>query len=762
MNYTLYPGRKNNIRDFEVNQFIPLISIITPFFNSDKYIEETANSVLNQTFPFFEWIIIDDGSENSESLIKLEQIQKRDKRIKVFHKENSGPSETRDFGAKKSSKESKYLFFLDADDLINKTYLECAYWTLETNKNASWAYTDTVNFEEEEYTWKKWFNPDIERRENLLVLTSLVRKDDFFKVNGFEIKEKNVYEDWYLWLKMLNMGMYPVRMSYLGFWYRHKPVHESELKRSQLNNKVAMKYIDKANKELSARNNIKIKSPIQYPKQDYNWEEIVENVDSIIIPNTKKNNKINILLIIPWMVVGGADKFNLDLISKLDKEKFDFTIITTEPSINQWRQNFEEYATIYDLTTFLDRKYWIAFINYIIKSNNINLIFNTNSTFGYASLPYIKVTHPEIPIIDYVHMEEWYNRNGGFSRDSSTISSVIDMTFLCNKNSEKILINHFHRNEDEIDTVYIGVDEKKFNPRNFNKNSILKKYGINMDCDKFIVSFIARIDYQKRPILLMNIIKNFYILRKDVIFVIAGDGPVLDEIKDMAKKISDSIIFLGNVQKTEDIYAISDITLNCSIKEGLALTAYESLAMGVPVVSSDVGGQVELINDEVGIVVPCLQKEEDIHNFNYLEEEIMNYVKALDKILNNLEYYKNNARKRIINGFTIDNMICNMTKILTNIVENPNKDKIENARKLENNKDITKELITKYFICAKEEYRWLCEKFNNEYIGYGYADNWLNSGDNNQNKNIREILIKVTKKLHIYNILRKVLRRGDN
>ena len=61
----------------------PIISIITPYYNAEEYIEETAKSVLNQTFPRFEWIIVDDGS-SEKGKEKLMQIQKLDKRIKVF------------------------------------------------------------------------------------------------------------------------------------------------------------------------------------------------------------------------------------------------------------------------------------------------------------------------------------------------------------------------------------------------------------------------------------------------------------------------------------------------------------------------------------------------------------------------------------------------------------------------------------------------------------------------------------------------------
>ena len=152
------PGKKLEKIEFEnISSIKPLISVIMPFYNDKEHIEQTVNSLLNQTFPAFELLIIDDGSKDKESLEKLEEIKKLDTRIKVLHKENSGAALSRDYGVSKASKTSKYIVFCDSDDLLNKTYLETAFWTLKTNPKASWAYSDSVGFEGLEYTWNKWF-----------------------------------------------------------------------------------------------------------------------------------------------------------------------------------------------------------------------------------------------------------------------------------------------------------------------------------------------------------------------------------------------------------------------------------------------------------------------------------------------------------------------------------------------------------------------------------------------------------------------------
>ena len=722
-NFKLEPGRKlYNNREY-VETF-PLISVIVPFYNSEKFIEQTIKSILNQTFPCYEILIIDDGSTNKMALEKLEQIKELDKRIKVFHKQNEGLATTRDYGASKSNEHARYLMFIDDDDLIEPTFLECGFWTLETNKDAAWAYSDSLGFGSIEYTWNKYFSSEKMKKENDLISAALVRKTDFFLVNGYNLKEKAVNEDWNFWLKLLSKEKFPVHISFYGEWYRRK--ENGELQRSRENKERSLEIINNTAKGVTKE--IKAK---QYPYYNYNYELIEDNLKNIEIPKRiNKKDTINILFIIPWMVTGGADLFNLSLVKGLNKERYEITIISTEPNENVLRQEFEnnENVRVYDLTSFLDKRYWVAFVNYIIQKENINLIFNSNSKTGYSMLPYLKSMYPEIPILDYVHMEEWYNRNGGYSRYSSMYNSIIDKTMVCNGNSKKILEEHFKRNPDEVQTVYIGVDEEKFNPDRYNKEELEKKY-LGGTTNKKIVSFICRISEQKRPLLFLEIIKKLKEKRQDFKVLVVGDGNLLDKMKEKAKKMNllEDIIFLGEIKNTGEIYKISNVTVNCSLKEGLALTSYESLSMNVPIVSSDVGGQKELISKDVGEIVKLMQNEEDVYLEKYSQEEINSYVKAINKVLDNLETYKSNCRKRICENFTISKMIEMMDSIFEETHKNPSKKKIENGYGLSNNKDITKELITANFKSDELEYKWECSEYERKVYGKNYSAFGLNS-----------------------------------
>lgn len=106
-----------------------LVSIITPTFNSAKYIAETIQSVQNQTYQQWEMIIVDDGSSD-ETLSIIQQIQKTEARIQlVIQPKNVGPAVTRNNGI--SLAQGKYLTFLDADDIWFPDFVQNSIATIQ-------------------------------------------------------------------------------------------------------------------------------------------------------------------------------------------------------------------------------------------------------------------------------------------------------------------------------------------------------------------------------------------------------------------------------------------------------------------------------------------------------------------------------------------------------------------------------------------------------------------------------------------------------
>ena len=177
--YTNEPGL-NLKKELAQNDGKPLISIITPYYNTKNYIKQTAYSILNQTFPYWEWIIINDGSTEEGTKEILDEIAKLDSRINIVNKENEGRIKARDEAIKLSN--TDLIFTLDSDDAIDQTMLECAYWTLQTNPEATWVYSDLVNFDGKQFLWKKIFNIEIEKKENLLPVCALIKKQALLEV----------------------------------------------------------------------------------------------------------------------------------------------------------------------------------------------------------------------------------------------------------------------------------------------------------------------------------------------------------------------------------------------------------------------------------------------------------------------------------------------------------------------------------------------------------------------------------------------------
>ena len=99
-----------------------LVSIITPSYNSSKFIMDCVNSVISQKFQYWEMIIVDDCSnDNSREIIS--DLTAKDERIKsIFLEENVGAAEARNIAIRQSK--GKYIAFLDSDDIWNKNKLE--------------------------------------------------------------------------------------------------------------------------------------------------------------------------------------------------------------------------------------------------------------------------------------------------------------------------------------------------------------------------------------------------------------------------------------------------------------------------------------------------------------------------------------------------------------------------------------------------------------------------------------------------------------
>ena len=182
-----------------------LITIITPVFNSINYFQKTYESVVSQTFINWEWIIIDDCSEdNSFSFIK--ELTKSDKRIIVLQtSENGGTAVARNVGLKHAS--GRYITFLDSDDTLDSNYLICQLEFIKKHgplisagyrRKAKHTCTDFLVPDEVDYKKALKGNP-------LSCLTTMYDKSVIGEV--FFPEDIDRPEDYVFWLNILRKGI---------------------------------------------------------------------------------------------------------------------------------------------------------------------------------------------------------------------------------------------------------------------------------------------------------------------------------------------------------------------------------------------------------------------------------------------------------------------------------------------------------------------------------------------------------------------------
>lgn len=203
-----------------MNQHTPLISIIIPYYNCEKYITETLESVEKQTYHNYEVILVNDGSSAS-STAYIEQLVQDKGYIQYFYQHNSGASSARNHGAKYAK--GKFLLFLDGDDIIHPTYLQKTANILLNNPNCKLVYTRTEFFDSQHGIWKLPHYTGFKSLllGNKIVITALIYKSDFNLLSGFDEHLKS-HEDWDYWIRLLKDGGDVCYIDESLFFYRKR------------------------------------------------------------------------------------------------------------------------------------------------------------------------------------------------------------------------------------------------------------------------------------------------------------------------------------------------------------------------------------------------------------------------------------------------------------------------------------------------------------------------------------------------------------
>lgn len=223
------------------------LTVIIPYFNLGKYINECVESILNSDYLDLKILLIDDGSTEIFSQLVLKKWEKNPK-VKIVTKPNSGLADTRNFGAKIA--DTEFIAFLDADDKVHPNYYSKAMAILQQYDNVCFVGAWTQYFDLSKKTWP-CFNPEAPwfLLHNTINSSALVYKKRAFLMAGFnDTSFKIGLEDYESSISLITNGYRGVAIPEKLFNYRVRK--NSMIKGVKIN--IRREYFDKINLKHSA------------------------------------------------------------------------------------------------------------------------------------------------------------------------------------------------------------------------------------------------------------------------------------------------------------------------------------------------------------------------------------------------------------------------------------------------------------------------------------------------------------------------------
>lgn len=195
------------------------VCAVIPAYNAEKFIREAIDSVLAQTYPVDEILVIDDGSKDGTCAV----VESYGGKVRLLQQKNQGPSAARNRGVQSST--AGYIAFLDADDYWDPEKIARQIQCIESTPDAVLCYTGLVNFNlEEGWSVPGPATPLAEARaalrlQNPKIVPSsvLVTREAFVRSGGFDTALKGS-EDWDFAIAMLELGTFAVLDEPLTFY----------------------------------------------------------------------------------------------------------------------------------------------------------------------------------------------------------------------------------------------------------------------------------------------------------------------------------------------------------------------------------------------------------------------------------------------------------------------------------------------------------------------------------------------------------------
>jgi glycosyltransferase involved in cell wall biosynthesis len=629
--------------------FAPVVTVVTIADSADIAWDALAQCLRLQSVQHWEWVIVLPPTYTATQA--LSELVAADSRIRSI---------TADVGAAAltcsrltQATACEYLCYLDSQSLIEPTFLEKCLWLLGTNPEIAFCNSHSSSRSTPQMIWQYGFEQGSKfLDENYAGETFVIKRSAYAVVAAEQGRAAHGYAGWERWLQLARQGLW-------GY-----TIPETLIAYAQIDSRAPFRPADTQQQQAFRRyvqehyGELKRPFPSSRLAEPRTYEQLVlaPPINNQLV---KPVSTTRLLIIMPWLIVGGSERVNLDIIRYLTHSGYEVSFATTLPNISHgWIAEFARYTSdIFVLDRFLRLSDYPRFLVYVIKSRQIDVVMISNSYLGYQLLPYLRAHCPEVTFVDYCHSgaDEW--KNGGYPRCGAGYQELLDLNITSSQNVKESMIER-GADPDRIDICYTNIDVEKWHPDAEARKR--KRALLELREDVPLIVFVGRIDGDKRPSFLAQIVRT---LQDDIkgqfVCAVLGDGPERPSLEYLVRslKIDTSMKLLGRVSDSElhDYMAAADIFLLPSAIEGISVAIFEAMAMGLVPVAARVGGQSELVTADCGILIP--------HGPN----ELAAYVDALRQLIQQHDQRRHmgmNARDRVERLFPLTALGPRMAELL--------------------------------------------------------------------------------------------------
>lgn len=325
--------------------------------------------------------------------------------------------------------------------------------------------------------------------------------------------------------------------------------------------------------------------------------------------NISGENKIKIVHVVYSFEVGGVESLLVDLLNRIDSKVFEVhLVVLTNDSVRmvELLRGVKVHVLNFkgdDLKGVLFFSRLILTLSRLFFKINPNIVHNHLSSFNLLLVTSSMV----LSGVKAVHIRTIHTSGGFYSDDRSYKDGfrlfldrlamrlynpyVISISNAVHENS----VRYFKGLMKGIRLIYNGIDLDRFDKTVCVKDK--ERYGFAVD--SLVITYVSRMEDGKNHDFLIDIFSEILRMYPKAILCFAGDGALKEYLmnKVAVANLSDSIIFLGSVSKVEHLLSSSDLAVFPSVFEGFSIVMIEKLAMGLPVVASDIEPFREIATD---------------------------------------------------------------------------------------------------------------------------------------------------------------------